>query len=212
MYFAASFRGCFVETKERFIILRAMKYSEADLILHAISPVGEKLSFLARGALKSKKRFGGGILEPSHFVQFTYKATGEGKINTLNEATLLNDFKKIRQDYDHLELALHVLECISRVSQEGDKNSEALFNLLGNTLKAIETTQDVILLKMHFYLKFLMQQGVLTPEAWMAPLLRTNIMESNVLIGDKALKKEIILHLSMIESATQIYLKTAENH
>jgi len=201
-----------VEIKERFIILRAMKYSEADLILHAISPVGEKLSFLARGALKSKKRFGGGILEPSHFVQFTYKATGEGKINTLNEATLLNDFKNIRQDYDHLEFALLVLECISRVSQEGDKNSEALFNLLGNTLKAVETSQDVVLLKMHFYLKFLLQQGVLTPEVWMSPLLRTNIMESNSLVGDKALKKEVISHLSMIESATQNYLKTAENH
>lgn len=202
-----------MEVKERFIILRAMKYSEADLILHAISPVGEKLSFLARGALKSKKRFGGGVLEPSHFVQFTYKqSSGEGKINTLNEATLLNDFKKIRQDYDHLEFALQVLDCISRVSQEGDRSSEALFNLLGNTLKAIETSEDVILLKMHFYLKFLMQQGVLTPEAWMAPLLKTNIMESNSLVGDKSLKKEVTLHLSMIESATQIYLKTAENH
>ena len=150
-----------------------MKYSEADLILHAISPVGEKLSFLARGALKSKKRFGGGVLEPSHFVQFTYKQASEGKINTLNEATLLNDFKRIRQDYDHLEFALQVLECISRVSQEGDKNSEALFNLLGNTLKAVENTQDVMLLRMHFYLKFMMQQGVLTPEPWMTPLLRT---------------------------------------
>jgi DNA repair protein RecO (recombination protein O) len=201
-----------MEIKERFIILRAMKYSEADLIVHAISPVGEKLSFLARGALKSKKRFGGGVLEPSHFVQFTYKQAGGGKINTLNEATLLNDFKKIRQDYDHLEFALQVLDCISRVSQEGDKSSEGLFNLLGNTLKAVENSEDVILLKMHFYLKFLMQQGVLTPEAWMAPLLRTNIMESNTLVGDKALKKDVALHLSMIESATQQYLKTAENH
>lgn len=201
-----------MEIKERFIILRAMKYSEADLILHAISPVGEKLSFLARGALKSKKRFGGGVLEPSHFVQFTYKQASEGKINTLNEATLLNDFKKIRQDYDHLEFALQVLECISRVSQEGDKNSEALFNLLGNTLKAVENTQDVMLLRMHFYLKFMMQQGVLTPEPWMTPLLRTNIMESNTLVGDKNLKKDIALHMSSIESATQQYLKTAENH
>lgn len=201
-----------MEIKERFIILRAMKYSEADLILHALSPVGEKLSFLARGALKSKKRFGGGVLEPSHFVQFTYKQASEGKINTLNEAMLLNDFKKIRQDYDHLEFALQVLECVARVSQEGDKSSEDLFNLLGNTLKAVETSQDVILLKMHFYLKFLMQQGVLTPEAWMAPLLRTNIMDSNSLIGDKQLKKDVALYISGIESVTQQYLQTAEHH
>jgi DNA repair protein RecO (recombination protein O) len=192
-----------------------MKYSEADLILHALSPMGEKLSFLARGALKSKKRFGGGVLEPSHFVQFTYKqASGEAKLNTLNEATLLNDFKKIRQDYDHLELALHILDCVSRVSQEGDRNSEALFNLLGNTLKAVELCQDVSLLKMHFYLKFLMQQGVLTPEPWMGPLLKTNIMESHSLAEDKALTKEIGLHLLMMESTTRHYLQTAtaEHH
>lgn len=190
-----------------------MKYSEADLILHALSPKGEKLSFLARGALKSKKRFGGGVLEPSHFVQFTYKqASGEGKMNTLNEATLLNDFKNIRQDYDHLELALHVLECVARVSQEGDKSSEALFNLLGNSLKAIETCQSVLTLKMHFYLKFLLQQGVLTPEPWMGPLLKANITDSNSLVADKLLQKEIQMHLPLLESVVRHYLRTAEHH
>ncbi|MGZ3746887.1 MAG: DNA repair protein RecO [Pseudobdellovibrionaceae bacterium] len=202
-----------MEVKERFIILRKMKYSEADLILHALSPRGEKLSFLARGALKSKKRFGGGVLDPSHFVQFTYKqASSEGKMNILNEATLLNDFKKIRQDYDHVELALHVLDCVSRVSQEGDHSSEALFNLLGNTLKSLEDCQDVSLLRIHFNLKFLMQQGVLNPESWMGPLLKTNIRESNSLVSDVNLKREISLHFAPIEFITQQYLKTAEHH
>jgi DNA repair protein RecO (recombination protein O) len=139
--------------KERFIILRKIKYSEADLIVHALSPQGEKLAFIARGALKSKKRFGGGILEPSHFVSFTYKvANEEGQLNVLQEATLINDFPGLRKDYEHLELALHVLECVGKVSQEGDKNSEFLFNLLGHTLKAIEVSEDVLILKMHFYL------------------------------------------------------------
>ncbi len=202
-----------MEVKERFIILRKMKYSETDLILHALSPLGEKLSFLARGALRSKKRFGGGVLEPSHFVQFTYKqAEAVGRMNTLNEATLLKDFKKIRQDYDHLELALHVLDCVSRVSQEGDRSSEALFNLLGNTLTAVESCQDVSLLKMHFYLKFLMQQGVLNPEPWMGPLLKSNIIESNSQGHDQALKKEISLQLMTVESVTRQYLQTAEHH
>lgn len=202
-----------MEVKERFIILRKMKYSEADLILHALSTKGEKLSFIARGALKSKKRFGGGILEPSHFVQFTYKhSSEEGRIHTLAEATLINDFGKIRQDYDHLEFALHVLECVAKVGQEGDKNSEGLFNLLGNTLKAIETSQDVTILKMHFYLKFLFQQGVLTPESWMGPFLKTNIVDSNGLVEDKNLKRDVQNNLSMMESATRQYLQTAEHH
>jgi DNA repair protein RecO (recombination protein O) len=202
-----------LEVKDRFIILRAMKYSEADLILHAISTHGEKLSFMARGALKSKKRFSGGILEPSHFVQFTYKqSAGENRINTISEATLINDFKKIRQDYDHLEFALHVLECVSKVSQEGDRHSEGLFNLLGNTLKAIESCNNVPVLKMHFYLKFLFQQGILTAENWMGIFLKTNMADSNQLAEDASIQKDVALNLYFIETITNQYLKTAENH
>lgn len=203
------------EVKDRFIILRKLKYGEADLILHALSPLGEKLSFIARSALRSKKRFGGGVLEPSHFVQFTYKqskASGASHLNTLNEATLLNDFKGIRKDYDRLELALHILDCIARVSQEGDRNSEALFNLLGHTLKALETVSDVGLLKMLFYLKLLYQQGVLTTESWMMPFLKTNISEVHSLERLGEVQKAVQLHLPQIESATQQYIKTAEHH
>lgn len=193
--------------KDRFIILRKMKYSEADLILHAISPKGEKLSFIARGALKSKKRFGGGILEPSHFVSFIYKpATDEGQLNVLQEATLINDFPGIRKDYDHLELALHVLECVSKVSQEGDKNSEFLFNLLGNTLKAIETAQDPLVLKMHFYLKFLLQQGVVNAEPWMAPFLKFNLAETNQLLPYRQTVDE---ELRNVEAMVRHYMEHA---
>lgn len=204
-----------MELKDRFIILRKLKFSEADLIIHALSPRGEKLSFIARSAMKSKKRFGGGVLEPSHFVQFTYKvprAATEGGLNILTEATLLNDFKGIRRDYDHLEVALHVLDCITRVSQEGDRNSEGLFNLLGNTLKALETTRDLNLLKLLFYLKFLSQQGVLTIEGWMEPFLGVNIGGVNDLSENSEAKRATQVHLSQIEFAISQYIKTAEHH
>ncbi|AFY02668.1 DNA repair protein RecO [Bdellovibrio bacteriovorus] len=172
------------QAQNRFIILKKMKYSESDLILHAISTQGEKLSFMARGALKSKKRFGGGVLEPTHFVSLTYKQSAEeGKLHVLQEATLINDFAGLRTDYDRLELALHILECVSKVSQEGDRHSEFLFNLLGHTLRALETAQDPLIVKMHFYLKFLLQQGVVDAEPWMAPFLKTNMADSNQLVS-----------------------------
>jgi DNA repair protein RecO (recombination protein O) len=169
--------------KDRFIILRKIKYAEADLIIHALSPRGEKLAFIARGALKSKKRFGGGVLEPTHFVTFTFKQANEhGQLNVLQEATIVNDFPGLRTDYDRLETALHILDCVSKVSQEGDRDSEFLFNLLGHTLKSLESTPDVLVLKMHFYLKFLLQQGVVNAEPWMAPFLKTNLADSEKLI------------------------------
>ena len=195
------------QQKDKFIILKKMKYGEADLILHALSSHGAKVSFIARSALKSKKRFGGGVLEPSHFVQLTYKPTAEeGKLNVLQEATLLSDFNGIRQSYDRLEFALHAVECVSRVSQEGDQNSEFLFNLLGHTLKATETAQDLLILKMQFYLKFLLQQGVMEAEPWMAPFLRATIAETNQLENHKA---EALEHLFDVDSMVQHYLQNA---
>ncbi|MBO9666484.1 MAG: DNA repair protein RecO [Bdellovibrio sp.] len=193
--------------KERFIILKKMKYGESDLILHAISPKGEKLSFIARGALKSKKRFGGGILEPSHFVNFIYKqSSDQGQLNVLQEATLINDFPGLRQDYDHLEFALHVLECVAKVSQEGDQHSEFLFNILGHTLKAIETAKDVLVLRMHFYLRFLLQQGVITPEPWMGPFLKTNLADTNTLLMYRQTVDE---ELNNVENMVRHYIANA---
>ncbi|NUN06311.1 MAG: DNA repair protein RecO [Bdellovibrio sp.] len=192
--------------KDRFIILRKIKYSEADLIVHALSPQGEKLSFIARGALRSKKRFGGGVLEPSHFVSFTFKPGNEGGLNVLQEATLINDFPGLRKDYDRLDLALHVLECVSKVGQEGDKSSDFLFNLLGNTLKAIEVAEDPLVTKMHFYLKFLLQQGVINAEPWMAPFLKATLAESNKLNGYRSVVDD---ELYNVEQMVKHYLANA---
>lgn len=193
--------------KERFIILRKIKYAEADLIIHALSLKGEKVSFIARGALKSKKRFGGGVLEPTHFVTLTYKKAAEqGQLNVLQEATILNDFPGLRADYDRLEMALHVLECVSKVSQEGDQSSEFLFNLLGHTLKTLESTSDILMLKMHFYLKFLLQQGVVNAEPWMAPFLKANIADVESLRPYRHVVDE---ELSNVEMMVKHYLAHA---
>lgn len=193
--------------KEKFLILRKIKYGEADLILHALSSSGEKVSFLARAALKSKKRFGGGVLEPTHFVLLTFKKAKEiGQLNVLQEASLINDFKGLKQSYDHLELALHVLECVHRVSQEGDVNSEFLFNLAGHTLKAIELSKDLHTLKLHFYLKFLMQQGVVQPEPWMHLFLRTPLAQSHEIENAGQL---VLEHLHVLEVMIRHYLDNA---
>ncbi len=132
------------EEQGRFIILRKIKYSESDLIVHALSSTGSKKSFMARSALKSKKRFGGGVLEPMHYVTFTYRSTSKPDgLNQLTEAQLIDDFRKIKDGYDQLELALYVIRCAGQVSQEEDMNSGFLFNLVVHTLKKIGETSEI---------------------------------------------------------------------
>lgn len=193
--------------KTRALILRSTKYGEADLILQALTTEGEKLSLLARGALRSKRRFGGGVLEPTHFVEVRYKRPlTENKIATLEEAHLVNGFEKLRNDYDKVEAAFFVIETLSKASQEGDLHSDGLFNLGGHSLRSLERAKDLKKFKLHFCLKMLFQQGTLEPEDWMTPYLGTSMAEHEKLEGHWDPHQD--LHLAWAENQLREYLST----
>lgn len=197
------------DVTEKFLILKKTKFSESDLIIHALSAIGTKKSFLAKGALKSKKRFGGGILEPTHYVQFTYKESKtDSGLNYLNEAHLIEDFKNIRCDFDQIEFALQVVNCAYHVAQEGDSDSHFLFNLVGHALRFLNTAKPEQLntFKLHFYLKFLYQQGVISMEPWMANYLKTNLSDSASIHDQENVEN----YLDSIELQVFHYIKSAD--
>lgn len=188
-----------------------MKYGEADLIIHALSQAGAKKSFIARAALKSKKRFGGGILEPTHYVLLSYKqGKSEDALNVLNEAVLIDDFKDVRADFDKLEFALFMLNCAYHVSQEGDADSHFLFNLLGHSLRKIGQTNNLQRFKLHFCLKFLFQQGVISMEEWMAPFLKMNMADTEQLDQLPEITEITDTYADSIESQVLHYIKNAD--
>jgi len=193
--------------KTKALILRSTKYGEADLILQTLTSGGEKLSLLARGAVKSKKRFAGGILEPTHFVEVRFKkALHQDRLSTLEEASLINGFEDLRKDYDKMEVAFFVLETLSKASQEGDSISEGLFNLGGHSLKALEKVQSLKNFRLHFCLKMLYQQGVLEPESWMTPYLGTSMSEHDKIEDHEDPQTD--LHLRWAENKLREYLST----
>lgn len=195
--------------RSKALVLKKTKYSEADLILQAITPNGQKLSLIARGALKSKKRFGGGILEPTHYLDIQYRESRTGaNLLVLEEAQLINGFEGLRKDYDRLEVALRILESIQKITQEGDEQSHGLFNLVGHTLKTLEMAQDLNRLQLHFILKLLYQQGILEPEAWMKPYLTVPMNEHAKL--DEVKAEASMARLQWAWNQLEHYLKNAE--
>ncbi len=170
-----------------FILLKKVRYGESDLIVTGISAAGEKKSFLARSALKSRKRFGGGVLEPLHHVRLSYSdKANKQQLSVLEEAQLLNDFASLKKDYDVLQFGLFAVECITKVSQEGDSLSDSLYNLLGHCLKNLSTESlnyqiHLPILKVQFFLKLLAEQGVLEQEPWMIPFLSTPLTQFTTL-------------------------------
>lgn len=148
-----------------FLILRTMVYKEADLQIDALNARGGKQHFLARSALKSKKRFGGGALEVMNYVHLTYEDRKEkSDFVPLTEARLLDGFEGIRTDYDRLQVGLMLAKDVARVTVHGEEDSSSIFNLLGNALKKLEKTQEIHLLRLHFRIKLLFYSGYLPNE------------------------------------------------
>lgn len=154
----------------RMIIVRKHKISEADLIIHGLLADGSRLHAIARGALKSRKRFGGGILEPTHYIEGLIKPsrTPDG-LAVLEDAKLLEGFTGLRSDYERLDLALRLVNSIDRSSPGGEL--AGVFNLLGHALKALAAGEPVARIEIQFTLKFLKLHGVLESEPWMSSYL-----------------------------------------
>lgn len=191
------------------IILRKTKYGESDLIIQMILASGEKLSLMARGALRSKKRFAGGVLDPTQYVLVQFRDQGAHKLAILEEASVIDGFDGLRTDYDRMDLALFILNSISKISQEGDSLSESLFNLLGHMLRSLQTAKRFDQFRAVFCLKILHQQGVLELEPWMSPSLIVKFKDWSQFEPGLAMTNP---QVHWAENKLSQYLKTASSH
>jgi DNA repair protein RecO (recombination protein O) len=160
----------------KIIVLRAIKHGESDLIVHALDSRGAKLGLFARSAMKSRKRFGGGMLEPTHVLMAQYQeAKGESTLHVLQEAQLIEAFPKLRLDYDRLQTALEILSLVEKSSVEGSLDAPQVFNLLGHSLTALQTATSPALLRLAFVAKLLASHGVLVEQSEYAQLLTPSV-------------------------------------
>lgn len=146
------------------ITVKQTRFGESDLIIRALNQKGALVSFIAKGAIKSKKRFTGGMLEPGHFIGVEYKKSRSSSLHFLCQAWFLKRFEGLRKDYDRLKMALHFLSLAEKIGQEGVEDSTDLFNLLGNGLTALETSNHLTALQFVFEFRLLLSQGVLPKE------------------------------------------------
>lgn len=167
--------------KEKLIVLRTYKWSESDLMVHGLNPRGGRMSFIARGAMRSKKRFAGGILEPTHYILAHYKPSpsrnDETPLHTLQEAELIKGFNGLRDVYERLEAALFMVGLLDKVAQPGIEDSPELFDLLGNGLYAAESSYSLEILRLQFEVKMLYMQGVLPSQGWYTELLSRSLKD-----------------------------------
>ncbi len=181
--------------KERVFVLRSLKFKEHDSIVHFLNAKGAKLILIAKGGQKSQKRFSGGALDPTQYIEVTYtikkNQMSSGFYGTLDEAQILDSFNGLRENYERLELGIYFTHLIGKISQEGVIDQGENFQLLGNGLKAAEQVRDLLKLKAHFLIKLLYHQGVLEPEERMTVFLGKSLVKSDDIEIDKKQLKTV---------------------
>ena len=120
--------------KSKGIVLRSIRYGEADRILDLYTRDAGLVSAIAKGIRRTKSRFGG-RLEPLSCVDFL---AYEGRtLDTITQVEVLRSFHSVREDLKRLEAAGRMVATVRALSG-GDEADRRVFNLLYHALDTLE--------------------------------------------------------------------------
>lgn len=121
--------------KTEAVVLRSIRYGEADRILHLYTPMRGKLSAIAKGVRRSKSRFGG-RLEPFFRLNLELHE-GRSDLMTVTGAETISAYTTLRADERALNGAARACDSLGRVFDSGEAHPE-VFNLLCSALTLLD--------------------------------------------------------------------------
>ena len=113
------------------IVLRSMRYGEADRILHLYTPMRGKIGAIAKGVRRTKSRFGG-RLEPFFHLNLILHE-GRSDLLTVTSAETVAAHARLRVDGPALDAAARACDAVSRLFDTHEPNP-AVFHLLATEL------------------------------------------------------------------------------
>ena len=146
--------------KSEGIVLRTLRFGEADRILHVYTPHRGRLSAIAKGVRRSRSRFGG-RLEPFFRLNLVLYE-GRSDLLTVTSAETVDGFARLRSDGAALDGASRACDAVGRLFESSDPNP-AVFHLLANELSLLDRDPAVHATKanqMAFRLKLLLAAGL----------------------------------------------------
>jgi DNA repair protein RecO (recombination protein O) len=145
--------------KTEAIVLRSIRYGEADRVLHLYTPERGRVGAIAKGVRRTRSRFGG-RLEPFFRLRLVLYE-GRGDLMTVTSAETVAGHARLREHADALDAAGRACDAVSRLFEAGDPNP-AVFHLLGNqlTLLDADTRHAGDAVRVAFRLKLLLAAGL----------------------------------------------------
>ena len=121
--------------KTEAVVLRSLRYGEADRILHLYTPQRGRISAIAKGVRRTKSRFGG-RLEP-FFRLNVVLYEGRSELLTVTGAETVDGYPRLREDGAALDSAARACDAVGRLF-ETDEAHPGVFALLCNELALLD--------------------------------------------------------------------------
>ena len=121
--------------KTQAVVLRSIRYGEADRILHLYTPHRGRIGAIAKGVRRTRSRFGG-RLEPFFRLDLVLHE-GRGELLTVTAAETVDGYPRLRADGAALDAAARACDAVSRLF-ETDEPHPAVYNLLCNELTLLD--------------------------------------------------------------------------
>src|SRR5438876_11736552 len=99
--------------KTEAVVLRSLRFSEADRILHLYTLERGRIGAIAKGIRKTKSRFGARLEPLSHVELMLHE--GSGELQTVTGAELLRSHHEAREDSYRLGAGLVGAEAMLRL-------------------------------------------------------------------------------------------------
>jgi DNA repair protein RecO (recombination protein O) len=145
--------------KTEAVVLRSMRYGEADRILHMYTPGHGRIGAIAKGVRRARSRFGA-RLEPFFHVRVVLHV-GRSELYTVTGADTIATHGALRDHAATLDAAARACDAVSRLFETTEAHAE-VFTLLVNELTLLSSDEVHARLAngLAFRLKLLLAAGI----------------------------------------------------
>ena len=145
------------------VVLRSMRFGEADRILHLYTPHRGRIGAIAKGVRRARSRFGGRLEPFSHVALVLHE--GRSDLMTITGADSVRPHARLRQSGPALDSAARACDAVNRLF-ETDQPHPEVFHLLLNELALLdggagaERSHATLANQLAFRMKLLLAAGL----------------------------------------------------
>jgi DNA repair protein RecO (recombination protein O) len=148
------------------LVLRSIRYGEADRIIHAYTPNMGRIGAIAKGVRRARSKFGGRLEPFSHVALLLHE--GRGDLHTVTGADTISAHAQLRTDAQSLDAAARACDAVLRLFDTPEGNPP-VFHLLTNEMALLDgwaaagaggrAAQTLVANQLAFRLKLLLAAG-----------------------------------------------------